>query len=52
MPNICKSVSWVREVCLTGRNFSAVEAYDQGLVSKVYPDQKTLISKYDTNLIM
>jgi delta(3,5)-delta(2,4)-dienoyl-CoA isomerase len=45
MPKICKSVSWVREVCLTARNFSAVEAYEQGLVSKVYPDQNTLIDE-------
>jgi Delta3,5-Delta2,4-dienoyl-CoA isomerase len=35
LPRICKSDSWVREVCYTGRFFGAAEALEQGFVSQV-----------------
>lgn len=35
LPRICKSDSWVREVCYTGRFFGAAEALQQGFVSHV-----------------
>jgi delta(3,5)-delta(2,4)-dienoyl-CoA isomerase len=36
-PRVCRNDSWVREVCFTGRIFSATEARENGLVSAVIP---------------
>lgn len=33
MPKICRSDSWVREVCFTGRTFSGREAFHNGFIS-------------------
>ena len=33
LPRICRNDSWVREVCLTGREFSCSEAFSNGFVS-------------------
>ena len=35
LPRICRSDSWVREICFTGRFFGAAEARDNGFVSLV-----------------
>lgn len=43
LPRVIGNDSWVREVCLTGRNFDAKEAFEQGLVSRVYDSPALLI---------
>lgn len=35
MPKICRSDSWVREVCFTGRTFSGREALNFGFISEL-----------------
>ncbi|KAI8616186.1 dienoyl-CoA isomerase [Chytriomyces sp. MP71] len=35
LPKVCGNQSWVHDVCLTARNFSAKEAYENQLVSQV-----------------
>ena len=35
LPRICKSDSWVREICYSGRNWLASEALQQGFVSQI-----------------
>jgi delta(3,5)-delta(2,4)-dienoyl-CoA isomerase len=35
MPKICRSDSWVREVCFTGRTFSGREAFHNGFISEL-----------------
>lgn len=42
LPHSGIPMSFVKEVCLTARDFSAQEALDVGLVSRVHPDKKTL----------
>jgi len=39
LPRICRSDSWVRDICLTGRIFGALEAYTNGFVSHVVEQQ-------------
>ena len=34
--------SWFREICYTGRNFSAKEALEKGFISKLVPDLESL----------
>jgi Delta3,5-Delta2,4-dienoyl-CoA isomerase len=45
LPKIVGNQSLVREICLTGRNVSALEAFNMGLVSKVVvcADQSSLL---------
>ena len=41
LPRICRNDSWVREVCMTGRIFSAQEAFNVGgFVSEVIPSNE------------
>ncbi|KAJ1655808.1 hypothetical protein IWQ61_004508 [Dispira simplex] len=42
LQKVVGSDSWVREVCLTAREFGSAEAIQQGLVSGVLPDFVTL----------
>ncbi|KAJ1961755.1 hypothetical protein IWQ62_003759, partial [Dispira parvispora] len=42
LQKVVGSDSWVREVCLTAREFGSAEATQQGLVSGVLPDCATL----------
>ena len=44
LPRIVKNDSWVRECCLTGRDFGANEAFQFGLVSKVFSSLSELHS--------
>lgn len=43
LPKIVGNDSWVREICLTGRNVSATEANKMGLVSHIYADKEKMI---------
>ncbi len=38
LPRICRNDSWVRDICFSGRFFTAPEAASQGLVSRVADD--------------
>lgn len=42
LPLLVRSGSWVREVCFSGRSFSASEAEREGFVSAVLPDREAL----------
>ncbi|KAF9583124.1 hypothetical protein BGW38_010198, partial [Lunasporangiospora selenospora] len=39
LPKVVGNISWVRELCLTGRDFDAKEALEFGYISKILPDQ-------------
>lgn len=43
LPKIVGSHSWVKDVCMTARDFSAEEAQKQGFVSNVYADKASMI---------
>jgi delta(3,5)-delta(2,4)-dienoyl-CoA isomerase len=43
LPKIVGNQSWVREVCLTGRDFGSKEALEQGLVSCVYQNYLVML---------
>lgn len=43
LPNICGNQSWVRDICLTARDFFSKEASDYGLVSKVFENYEELV---------
>ncbi|KAI9590533.1 delta(3,5)-Delta(2,4)-dienoyl-CoA isomerase, mitochondrial [Glossina fuscipes] len=43
LPKAIGSQSLVRELCYTGRNFSSSEAYNCGLISKVFPNRNDLL---------
>ncbi|KAJ3408065.1 putative enoyl CoA hydratase [Chytridiales sp. JEL 0842] len=43
LPKVVGNQSWVREVCMTARNFGAAEASQQGLVSGVVKDKAVLV---------
>ncbi|KAJ3213260.1 putative enoyl CoA hydratase [Dinochytrium kinnereticum] len=45
LPRVVGNQSWVREVCLTARNFDAKEALQVGLVSKVLPTKVELVDE-------
>jgi len=45
MPKIVGSASWVREIALTAREFSAEEALQNGFVSKVLPTKEEAIAE-------
>ncbi|RCI09283.1 hypothetical protein L249_1495 [Ophiocordyceps polyrhachis-furcata BCC 54312] len=43
LPKIVGSTTWVKEVCFTGREFSASEALDVGFVSRVLDDKASAV---------
>ncbi|KAJ3103193.1 putative enoyl CoA hydratase [Phlyctochytrium planicorne] len=45
LPKVVGNQSWVREVCLTARNFGAAEALTVGLVSKVLSSKAEVIEE-------
>jgi Delta3,5-Delta2,4-dienoyl-CoA isomerase len=46
LPKVMGGVtSWVKDVCLSAREFDAAEAYRVGFVSKVLPDKETLMNE-------
>jgi len=46
MPRICRNESWVRDICLTGRIFSAQEALEiGGFLSEVVPSDDGIMSR-------
>lgn len=45
LPKIVGNHSWVREVCLTARNFSANEALQQGFLSYVETDKEKMYKR-------
>ncbi len=44
LPKIVGSASWVKDVCLTARDFSAEEALAQGFVSGVHADKAAAVA--------
>jgi delta(3,5)-delta(2,4)-dienoyl-CoA isomerase len=44
LPKVVGGQSWVRDVCLTGRNFGADEARKEGLVSNVFASKDVCIN--------
>ena len=48
LPKIVGNQSWVRDVCLTGRNIRAPEALQMGLVSRLVPDRAALFEEAAT----
>ena len=45
LPKIVGSTSWVKDVCLTARNFSAEEALGVGFVSRVLASKAEAVTK-------
>ncbi|CAH1642537.1 unnamed protein product [Spodoptera littoralis] len=45
LPKIVGNASVARELCFTGRNFDAKEAKEIGLVSEIFPDKETALTK-------
>jgi hypothetical protein len=45
LPKIVGSASWVKDVCLTARDFGADEALAQGFVSRVLDDKKAAVAE-------
>ena len=45
LPKIVGNQSWVRDVCFTGRIFDSSEAYQQGLVSRVYESRDEMMQE-------
>ncbi|KAF9190292.1 hypothetical protein BGZ51_006810 [Haplosporangium sp. Z 767] len=45
LPKVVGNISWVRELCLTGRNFDANEALHYGFISKLAPDAAQVLSE-------
>ncbi|KAG0219480.1 putative enoyl CoA hydratase [Mortierella sp. NVP41] len=45
LPKVVGNISWVRELCLTGRNFDSKEALEQGFISKVLPDYAAVVAE-------
>ena len=44
LPKIVGSHSWIKDVCMTARDFSADEAREQGFVSRVLPDKAAAVN--------
>ncbi|KAF9145858.1 putative enoyl CoA hydratase [Mortierella sp. GBA39] len=44
LPKVVGNIGWVRELCLTGRNFDSKEALEQGFISKVVDDHKAVLA--------
>ncbi|GMS94033.1 hypothetical protein PENTCL1PPCAC_16208 [Pristionchus entomophagus] len=44
LPKIVGNHSWVREVCLSARHFDAKEAFEQGLVSRVFDNYEAVMT--------
>lgn len=44
LPKIVGSTSWVKDICLTARDFSAQEALAQGFVSGVHEDKAATVA--------
>lgn len=44
LPKVVGSLSWVKDVCMTARDFGAAEALAQGFVSQVHEDKATAIA--------
>ncbi|KAI1311034.1 hypothetical protein EDD11_003576 [Mortierella claussenii] len=45
LPKVVGNISWVRELCLTGRNFDANEALEYGYISKLFPDSASVLKE-------
>ncbi|KAG0020303.1 putative enoyl CoA hydratase [Entomortierella chlamydospora] len=45
LPKVVGNISWVRELCFTGRNFDANEALEYGFISKLFPDPAKVLSE-------
>jgi delta(3,5)-delta(2,4)-dienoyl-CoA isomerase len=43
LPKIVGSASWVKDVCMSARDFSAQEALQVGFVSQVHEDKETTV---------
>ncbi|KAG0374376.1 MAG: ClpP/crotonase-like domain-containing protein [Linnemannia gamsii] len=44
LPKVVGNIGWVRELCLTGRNFDSKEALEQGFISKILPDHEAVLA--------
>ncbi|KAF9348778.1 putative enoyl CoA hydratase [Mortierella sp. AD094] len=45
LPKVVGNISWVRELCFTGRNFDATEALEYGFISKLLPDPAKVLAE-------
>ncbi|KAG0329455.1 putative enoyl CoA hydratase [Dissophora globulifera] len=45
LPKVVGNISWIRELCLTGRNFNADEALTYGFISKLLPDPEKVLAE-------
>ncbi|KAG0051195.1 putative enoyl CoA hydratase [Gryganskiella cystojenkinii] len=45
LPKVVGNISWVRELCLTGRNFDAKEALEYGFISKLVEDPAKMLAE-------
>lgn len=45
MPKVVGSYAWIKDVCLTARNFGAEEALRVGFVNSVFPDKAQAITE-------
>ncbi|KAF9914724.1 hypothetical protein BX616_007694 [Lobosporangium transversale] len=45
LPKVVGNNSWVRELCLTGRNFDAKEALEYGFISKLFPEPANVLEE-------
>ncbi|GJJ72197.1 Delta3,5-Delta2,4-dienoyl-CoA isomerase [Entomortierella parvispora] len=45
LPKVVGDGSWVRELCLTGRNFDAKEALEHGFISKLVEDPAKVLAE-------
>jgi delta(3,5)-delta(2,4)-dienoyl-CoA isomerase len=44
IPRIVNNLGWVKEVAMTGRNFGADEAKEQGLISRVFETKEEAVN--------
>jgi delta(3,5)-delta(2,4)-dienoyl-CoA isomerase len=45
LPKIVNNIGWLKEVCLTGRIFSAEEAQQQGLINRVFETKEIAVGE-------